>query len=140
MDMSTENYNWGSPELANPGKRYQGQFIDGLISLALFGASIYFFKSLHLDSPLIDVLIILIPFSYFALSDSLPKGQSLGKKLLNISVVSKETGKPCTVWQSLVRNMFTPILGAIDAIAILGRGRQRLGDMMAGTIVIKMGN
>ncbi|MFL0805621.1 MAG: hypothetical protein K6L81_18050 [Agarilytica sp.] len=54
-------------------------------------------------------------------------------------VISKSRGKPCSVFQSLVRNVFSPVLGVVDAIIILGKGRQRLGDLMANTVVIKYG-
>ncbi len=83
--------------------------------------------------------MILVPFSYYALSDALPKGQSLGKKPFGLYVISKSTGKPCSVFQSLVRNVFSPVLGVVDAIIILGKGRQRIGDLMANTVVIKYG-
>jgi len=134
-----QEFDWGKAVLAHPGKRYQGQFIDGLISILLFAGTIYFCKSIGLDGKFADTLIVVLPISYFVFSDALPGGQSLGKKPLNISVVSKTTGKPCKLWQSFVRNAFTPILGFIDAILILGRKRQRLGDKFANTIVIKNG-
>lgn len=124
-------------DLAHPGKRYQGQFIDGLISVALFALCMYITKTLFFEGIFSDLFVIIVPTAYFVLSDALPKGQSLGKKLLGLYVVSKSTGKPCTIWQSIIRNILTPVLGVIDAIVILGSSRQRLGDLMANTVVIK---
>jgi len=123
--------------LAHPGKRYQGQFIDGLISLILFAAMMYLANIFELSGSLVDIAIILVPFSYFVFSDALPGGQSLGKKPLGLFVVSKDTGEPCTMWQSFLRNAFTPILSVLDAALILGADRQRIGDKMANTVVIK---
>lgn len=122
--------------LAHPGKRYQGQFIDGLISIGLFAIGIFIRNSFELDDQFSGIIIIVIPFLYYLLSDALPKGQSIGKKLLNISVVHENTGAYCTVTQSIIRNLLTPILGIIEVIFIFMKRRQRLGDMLASTIVI----
>jgi len=134
--MSLPQYSWSTEHLAGAGRRYQGQFIDGLITLALFALCISVAKLFTLESQLADILIFVIPAAYFLLSDALPNGQSIGKIVLKISVVSKRTGKPCNVLQSLARNILTPILGIIDAVFILFNNRQRLGDMLANTIVV----
>lgn len=90
-----------------------------------------------MNGVLFDILIVAVPFSYFLLSDALPNGQSIGKRILGIYVVSKTTGEPCKLWQSVARNLFSPVLGAIDAIVLLGKERQRLGDIFANTIVLR---
>ena len=135
--MIEQEYSWNVSDLAHPGKRYQAQFIDGLISILLFIACIYITKTMNIEGVGANIFIVSIPLIYFVFSDAFPNGQSIGKKLLNISVVSKFTGKHCTIWQSFIRNAFTPLLGIIDAVLILGKRRQRLGDLMANTIVIK---
>lgn len=132
-----KEFDWTQTTLAHPGKRYQGQFIDGLISVLLFAGTIYLLKVIGIDGKLADTLIVIIPISYFVFSDALPGGQSLGKKPFGISVISKTTGKPCKIWQSFIRNVFTPILGILDAVLIFGKKRQRLGDKFANTIVIE---
>ncbi len=134
-----EEFDWGKVILAHPGKRYQGQFIDGLIVIFLFAITLYIFRVTNVEGTLPEVLVFLIPACYFVFSDALPGGQSLGKKPLGLSVVSKTTGKPCKLWQSFMRNAFTPILGILDAVLIFGKKRQRLGDKFANTIVIKNG-
>lgn len=125
-------------KLAHPGRRYQGQFIDGLVSLVIFALGIYFVQMAGYNSDKGIIMVVLLSTGYFVFSDSLPNGQSIGKRLLGIAVVSKTTGERCSVLQSLVRNIFTPFLGVIDAIIILGKKRQRLGDVMANTIVIDL--
>lgn len=132
-----KGFDWTQATLAHPGKRYQGQFIDGLISLLLFAGVIYLLKLIGLEGELANILVVIIPLSYFVFSDALPGGQSLGKKPFGIAVVSKTTGKPCSIWQSFIRNIFTPILGLLDAVLVIGKKRQRLGDKFANTIVIK---
>ncbi|MGR2942918.1 RDD family protein [Vibrio vulnificus] len=125
-----------SHRLASPGLRYLGQIIDGAISATIF---IFFFWLSTLIG-LSQASSSLIAFSaaalYFLLSDGLPKGQSLGKKLLGISVIDSVTGKSCSFPQSFFRNLLTPIIGMIDAVFILGKRRQRLGDKLAKTIVV----
>ncbi len=134
--MNKEVKEWKPVDLAHPGKRYQGQFIDGIISIAIFGLCIYVTRTLDLDGDYTNMAIIGIPFVYFVFSDALPNGQSLGKIPLGICVVSKTTGKPCSLVQSFARNFLTPVLGALDAVLILGEKRQRLGDKIANTVVI----
>ena len=78
---------WTPSELAHPGKRYQGQFLDGLVAILLFFLSMYVARPMGFEGKVADVLIVGIPFAYFTLSDALPNGQSLGKLPLGICVV-----------------------------------------------------
>ncbi len=130
------DFNWKEITLVTPAKRYQGQFIDGLVSLALFIPSLYLTKIFLSAGIVNDLLAIILPLGYFLLSDGLPNGQSLGKKLIGISVVNMNTGKACSYLRSFLRNGPALILGGLDAILILFRRRQRLGDLMARTIVV----
>ncbi len=63
-------------------------------------------------------------------------GQSLGKKLMKIAVVDERTGAHCDYVRSVLRNVIR-VPGILDAIFIFSDRRQRLGDKVAGTIVIK---
>jgi len=118
----------------------------------------------------IDLFIVLIlsmlfyPFGlllamfYIGISDSINQGQSVGKKLMGFSVISLEDGKPCSIKQSIIRNLpllipmgfaIIPLWGwifcsilAIPLILLevyllfkLDSGH-RLGDVMADTTVI----
>lgn len=123
-------------ELAHPGRRFQGQFIDGLVAIALFAAGFFVVGLAGRSGVVYDVLICAIPSVYFLLADAMPHGQSVGKRLLGMSVVDRRTGSFCTLGQSFLRNLITPILGVIDAVAIFFPGHRRLGDMLAGTIVV----
>ncbi len=53
-----------------------------------------------------------------------------------MAVIDKDSGKPCDLVQSLVRNILTPLIGIIDCIFIIFGNKQRLGDMMANTVVV----
>jgi uncharacterized RDD family membrane protein YckC len=91
---------------------------------------------------LFPALLTNIALLYFLLADSLPNGQSLGKKIFGIAVVSTRTDKNCSILQSFIRNVFfaVPFGGLLELIAIASdeQGR-RIGDKLARTIVIKRG-
>jgi uncharacterized RDD family membrane protein YckC len=76
--------------------------------------------------------------SYALLKDSLPNGQSFGKKSMRIKVISSKTGENCSVAQSIIRNILIliPFLNIIDFVHIGRYKRQRVGDVIAGTMAI----
>lgn len=101
---------------------------------------------------------LLLAMFYIGISDSINHGQSVGKKLMGFSVISLEDGKPCSIKQSIIRNLpllipmgfaIIPLWGwifcsilAIPLILLevyllfkLDSGH-RLGDVMADTTVI----
>jgi uncharacterized RDD family membrane protein YckC len=75
---------------------------------------------------------------YILLADGLPGGQSFGKKALRMRVIDERTGRDCTFGKSFLRNILLAILGPIDWVFIFGKKRQRLGDQVAGTIVVML--
>ena len=123
-------------KLAHPGKRFQGQFIDGLIAYILGIIAFYLLHTI-IGKEASFLVAIIIALTYFLFSDALPNGQSIGKKLLKIKVVNKETMQPCSLVQSLLRNITFP-LGVFDWVFIFFGSHRRLGDFMASTIVVKM--
>lgn len=123
-------------KLAHPGKRFQGQFIDGLIAYILGIIAFYLLHTI-IGKDASFLVAVIIGLAYFLFSDALPNGQSIGKKLLQIKVVNKETMQPCSLVQSLLRNITFP-LGIFDWVFIFFGSHRRLGDFMASTIVVKM--
>lgn len=82
------------------------------------------------------VYVALLPWLlYVLLRDSIP-GQSVGKRLLGLRVIERETGLSCTWQKSLARNL-THLFFYIDALFILGERKLRLGDRVANTLVVK---
>lgn len=100
---------------------------------------------------------LILSVVYMAIGDSLQDGQSVGKKFMGFSVISLEDGSPCTVKQSVIRNLpiliplffaIVPFWGWVMSIIIgiplialevyliykLDSGH-RLGDVMADTSV-----
>lgn len=101
---------------------------------------------------------ILISLAYLSVADSLQNGQSVGKKIIGFAVISLEDGSPCSLKQSVIRNLpflvplafaIVPIWGwvlsaffGLSLVALelyllftLDSGN-RLGDVMADTTVV----
>ncbi|HST60782.1 MAG TPA: RDD family protein [Longimicrobium sp.] len=123
--------------LASRSTRWLGQLLDGLITaLPIIPAFMLFAINETLGSfAMMGVLLFSLVYYFFA--DSLPGGQSFGKRLMGVAVVDKHTHAPCSPGQSFVRNLLLAVLGIIDWVFIFGDERQRLGDMLAGTIVVQ---
>ena len=124
-------------QLASLSDRLFGQILDSFVAVGAFIIALI----LYSISPTIGgvVLIAAIGYAifYILFADGFVRGQSYGKRILNIAVVSSSTGEPCTYSQSFLRNLLLTLLGIIDWVFIFGKKRQRLGDKAAGTIVIK---
>lgn len=91
---------------------------------------------------------------YILISDGLFEGKSIGKKLTKLRVVSLKDNSPCSVRESILRNLIfaaglglwqIPIAGwlflaliiAFELVVMIGsRENMRLGDEIAKTIVI----
>lgn len=94
---------------------------------------------------MIFVLFLLFA-GYFAFFEWLWDGQTPGKRLLKLRVI-REDGRPITLWEAIARNLIR-IFGAVPGflipvysiglIAIFMSNRdQRVGDLFAGTVVIR---
>ena len=81
---------------------------------------------------------ILFAFFYILFADGFRGGQSYGKRIMKTAVIDATTGAPCNFGKSFVRNLLLSLLGIIDWAFIFGRKRQRLGDIAANTIVVKV--
>ena len=125
-----------SLDLASLPQRLAGQFLDGLVASVPVVAAFLVTFVLDRAGIVLIVLTCIFAFLYTLLADGLEGGQSYGKRMVDIRVVSMHTGAPCSFGQSFVRNLLLMILGPIDWIFIFGDRRQRLGDKAAGTIVI----
>lgn len=120
-------------QLASVESRLGAQVVDGLVALSMFFVAVpaaALSESFTLLGPILSIL-------YYLLSDALPGGQSLGKRLLKIAVVEETSGLPCTLAQSAMRNG-TQVLGFLDWLWIFGEQRKRAGDFLAHTRVISL--
>lgn len=92
------------------------------------------------------IVIFLLFTGYFIFFEWLWDGQTPGKRLLKLRVI-REDGRPVTLWEVLARNLLR-IFDAIPGLVIpvysiglitifLSSRDQRVGDLFAGTIVIR---
>lgn len=90
------------------------------------------------------VIVYLPVLCYSLLCEVFNRGQSLGKRLLNIRVVKADGSTPSLSSYLLRWLLFPidlPITGGLGVIVILlTKNHQRLGDLAAGTMVIKEKN
>jgi uncharacterized RDD family membrane protein YckC len=84
----------------------------------------------------------IVVFGYFWISEALFSGQTLGKRAFRLRVVG-DRGEPMTWVQAGIRNVirivdFLPYGYGVGVIVLFANGRgKRLGDLAAGTIVVK---
>jgi uncharacterized RDD family membrane protein YckC len=133
-------------EVASVGDRILATLLDYLFFLAyilLIGVLAAMIGTDFLNSLAIISLIVLPILLYDLLCETFFQGRSFGKIILKIKVV-KIDGTQATFGSYLLRWLLrivdTRLFGGVIAlIAILANGKgQRVGDMAAGTTVIKM--
>ena len=140
--------------LAGPGSRFLALAIDTAICGALYVALIiailvagFSFGGKDLASTLVTVFVLvaffLVRWGYFLFFEIRLRGQTPGKRALGIRVV-REGGLPLGVSHSLIRNLLRivdslpPPLCIVGAASVLATPKgQRLGDLAAGTVVIR---
>jgi len=88
------------------------------------------------------LLTFAILFGYFILFETVWNGQTPGKKIFNLRVV-RDGGYPVTFLASATRNLirladFLPMAFAAGALSVFFHAQyKRLGDLAAGTVVVK---
>lgn len=87
------------------------------------------------------ILVILIPYLYPLISETVASGQTLGKKLLHIRVVDLEGGGP-KISAFILRWLILPLdvfgsAGIGPLCVFFTKHQQRLGDLVAGTWVVR---
>jgi uncharacterized RDD family membrane protein YckC len=118
---------------ADVTKRFFAATIDGL--LVATTCALYWSSG--------SVLFLVASAAYLLLRDAVG-GQSVGKFLLGLVVISLETGRPSTLTSSVRRNLLLLLPGAnvvavfLEAITVIRDPQgQRLGDRLAQTQVIE---
>lgn len=137
--------------IAGLGSRFTAQLADLLIKIlcmipvSMILGTISALAGINAEIVMYAGMIIagfLLMFAYDPLFEILRSGRTPGKKIVGIRVVPIEGG-PLGVGQSISRNLLRlvdmmPIGYLTGSLAILAsKRRQRLGDLAAGTIVIR---
>jgi uncharacterized RDD family membrane protein YckC len=90
---------------------------------------------------IVIVLIFLLNSGYFALFEIFWNGQTPGKRYAQVRVI-KDDGRPIGAYEAIVRNVLRvvdmlPAMYGIGLLSIfLSRKSKRLGDFVAGTVVV----
>src|SRR6476620_8982321 len=89
------------------------------------------------------VILFLIVSGYFAFFEWIWNGQTPGKRWLKLRVI-REDGRPVTFWEAAVRNLLRTFdmmpapFYSIGLISVfVSASDQRVGDMVAGTVVVR---
>jgi uncharacterized RDD family membrane protein YckC len=123
--------------------------LNGVVSAILFYSGAALLGAGSIIGAIFLVLMFLIIFAYPTFFEMRWAGQSPGKKLLGIRVVSID-GSPVTIVASLLRNLLriadlgilplSPMLYLVGLPAfitmLISRQNRRIGDFAAGTVVI----
>lgn len=152
-----------SYQAAGLGSRFSAWLVDFIILfLILFVLSMFFIVLLAADSAferevrsvfgdgsgdtsqagavLTGIMIAIWGFStflYFGISELVTSGQTLGKRMLKLRVV-KANGFALDAGSILMRNLFRVIdnIPLLWIVPLVSKKSQRLGDMVAGTILV----
>ena len=132
--------------LAGVGSRFASALIDFLLELVAFAAVAFLLVRFASEAVAVAVgslAFFAVVFGYHVLFETLASGRSPGKRVLGLRVV-RLGGAPVRFKDSSVRNivrlvdLLPPVTYGLGAAVILvTRRNQRLGDLAAGTIVVR---
>ncbi len=140
--------------LAGIGSRFLAIAIDTLIQGVLYlitalifvlvlplGSSAFTFLP-RLVGPAMAIFIgFAIYWGYFAIFETVWNGQTPGKRLAGIRVI-KDSGRPINAFEAIGRNLMRAVDGLPGIYGVglvtmaLNRQSRRLGDFVAGTVVV----
>jgi uncharacterized RDD family membrane protein YckC len=133
------------------GRRVVATVIDGLV----FGAGYYLmalaFGDIRVEGeaanwdanlPIVWTIVYgLLVVTYYVLLEGY-RGQTIGKMAAGITVVSETTGRPPGIGAAAVRTLLRLVDGLLTytvafVVTLTSTKRQRLGDMVAHTLVVR---
>ena len=134
-------------ETAGVASRVFAGMIDLLIQLGIIFLGSLMLSVLGLDDSSTklsgSLMIAVVLLGYPVASETLMRGRTVGKRAMGLRAVTVE-GAPIRLRHALLRMMgglvdrYLPPLGITGMLFVLGTSRhQRVGDLLAGTIVIR---
>ncbi len=141
--QTTQNVTIHHP-LASVGDRILAYLLDMVILIGYTLVLLVAFINMQLRVVWVWVIFLAVPWMLYHLAfEIFMNGQSPGKRVMNIQVVRLDGTQP-TIGNYVLRWVFSFIdfyllTGAIAVIVIATSGRgQRIGDIVAGTTVVKL--
>ena len=140
--------------LAGIGSRFIALLVDTLIWLAgLFMLGLAFWAiqpaveafsqiSYQWAFAIVTFVLFLLNWGYFTLFEAFCNGRTPGKRVAKIRVIQR-SGRPIGFFESLARNLVRyvdqiPFFYAVGVVVMfITRQHQRLGDLAAGTLVVR---
>ena len=129
---------------AGVGERMLAQVVDWVIQLAYFFFWWLFVRMTGISFSVTAVIIVVIlPILFYCpLCEILSNGQTIGKRLFMLRVIMADGTLPSPaayLLRWLLMIVDGPLLGYVGVLVmIINRNNQRLGDMAAGTLVVKL--
>lgn len=130
--------------VASVGDRIVATLLDGFFLFAYLLLAFSIMGILDLFNKATMVILYVPYLTYHFVCETFFQGQSLAKRVINLKVVKADGTQP-TIGSYFIRWIFRIVdisltmgLAAVLTVIINGRG-QRLGDIVAGTTVIKLG-
>ncbi|HEU5287907.1 MAG TPA: RDD family protein [Candidatus Limnocylindria bacterium] len=137
-------------DLAGGGNRGFAAIVDFVIATLVLAGALWGFTTLAAATrgaigQFFGVLVLVafaIAWSYFVLLEWLWQGQTVGKRMYGLRVI-RDDGAPAGFIAVLIRNLlrivdFLPALYGLGLLMVIVTPRsQRLGDMAAGTYVVR---
>src|SRR5207249_7927849 len=138
-------------DLAGGGNRGFAALVDFILATLIFIGAFFMFTTfanaigVQAASPYFGIAVLLtfaLAWSYFILLEWLGNGQTIGKRIFGLRVIADD-GAPAGFIAVLVRNLvrvvdFLPSFYGLGLLAIVMSSRsQRLGDLAAGTFVVR---
>ena len=161
MEPVGDQLNIDTPELvsielplAGIGSRFIAALVDSLILIAvsifliivatfvLPALGAYGEKAANWGLGIFILIFFLVFWGYFALFEAFNNGRTLGKRAAKIRVIH-QSGRGINFAEALARNLvriidYMPGFYGVGIVAMfLSRRHQRLGDMVAGTLVVR---
>ena len=138
-------------DLAAAGNRGFAAIVDFVIATLIFtgalfafglASNVFFAAAVATWFGVLFLLTFLIAWSYFVLLEWLWQGQTVGKRMFGLRVI-RDDGAPAGFMAVLIRNLlrvvdFLPVFYGLGLVIVIASARsQRLGDIAAGTYVVR---
>jgi uncharacterized RDD family membrane protein YckC len=161
MDQNSDQLNIDTPELvsiemplAGIGSRFVALLVDTLIwaaGLLVLGLLLWAFRpaleafsnlSYQWAVAIVTFAFFLLNWGYFTLFEAFNNGRTPGKRIARIRVI-QQSGRAIGLFESMARNFVRyidqiPFFYAVGVVTMfVTRQHQRLGDLAAGTLVVR---
>jgi uncharacterized RDD family membrane protein YckC len=125
--------------MASRTTRFFAKLFDAMVLMAIMLPSFLLSAPTNnLDGMDLLTKISTLMFIFYLLFKDGLGGQSVGKRIMRISVINTKSRRPCNIFESFIRNI--ALLSVLDIFLVMSSSQRRLGDWLAGTVVVQEEN